>query len=169
MTTLENLRHGLNRAWHSVAEGWQHLSDRAAHALTRFTPVRHSGNVETETDRIAALGSRWGLITAEVHEAHDTITVRLEAPGMEREDFDVHVVDDRILVVRGEKLARREQTQGRYHLMECAYGSFERAVPLPAEVDESGGQANYHRGVLTISLPKRQAGSDRRRISVTAD
>ncbi|HFD81065.1 MAG TPA: Hsp20/alpha crystallin family protein, partial [Gammaproteobacteria bacterium] len=54
---------------------------------------------------------------------------------------------------------------GRFHVIECAYGSFERAIPLPAEVDEQGARARYRRGVLTVRLPKK-AGARKRRIEV---
>lgn len=84
---------------------------------------------------------------------------------MREEDFDIDVQGDR-LVVRGEKHVRREHQEGRYYLMECAYGRFERIVPLPAPVTDQGAQAHYRRGVLTITLPKRLAAR-RRRITVT--
>jgi HSP20 family protein len=38
--------------------------------------------------------------------------------------------------------------------VECAYGSFERAIPLPAEVDANKAKADYKRGVLKVELPK---------------
>jgi len=85
---------------------------------------------------------------------------------MNADDFDISVHDD-VLVVRGEKKYRREQTKGHYHLLECAYGHFERALPLPAIVDESQADATYERGVLTIRLQKKQ-GSLRKRIQVKA-
>ena len=72
---------------------------------------------------------------------------------MESENFDIQIVDN-TLVVRGEKQVKREKTEGRYHLMECAYGSFERAMALPANVDDSRAVASYKKGILEITLPK---------------
>ena len=72
---------------------------------------------------------------------------------MEREDFTVQVVDD-VLVVQGQKRSKREETRGRYHVLECAYGRFERAIALPAAVDPDAAAATYRRGVLTVDLPK---------------
>jgi HSP20 family protein len=46
--------------------------------------------------------------------------------------------------------------------MERAYGSFERAIPLPSEVDENGASAKYRRGVLRITLPKSRESRSRR-------
>jgi len=166
MSTLNELRNHVGRAWEGLAEGWGQLRSRASHALTRFSPVRHSAALDAETDRLMSHGARWGLLSAEVQETGRAIIVRLEAPGMERDDFEVFVQDD-LLVVRGEKQAHRKSREGLYHVMECAYGSFERAVPLPVPVDEDDARARYRRGVLEISLPKAARGS--RRIDVTKE
>lgn len=164
MTSLAQLRQGMHRGWQGLTEGWRNLRERATHALTHFSPTRRSGDIETVADQAMLEGSRWGLLAADVEEKTDSVVVRLEAPGMEAEDFDISV-DDNYLVVRGEKQARREQSRGRYTMLECAYGSFERALQLPVRVEESGARARYKRGVLTITLPK-HAHAQRRRIDI---
>jgi HSP20 family protein len=95
----------------------------------------------------------WGVLAAEVSDDGDKVVVRLEAPGMAKDDFDLQVMDG-YLVVRGEKRLEREETKGRYHVTECAYGHFERAIPLPDEVDTAKASASYKRGVLRVELPK---------------
>ena len=67
--------------------------------------------------------------------------------------------------MHGEKKVERERKDGRFHVMERAYGAFERAVRLPVPVDESGAKASYKRGVLRIALP-RSAAHKARRIEV---
>ncbi|WP_213381443.1 Hsp20/alpha crystallin family protein [Allochromatium tepidum] len=44
-------------------------------------------------------------------------------------------IRDGYLVIRGEKQFEHESTEGQYHVTECAYGHFERAIPLPEEVE----------------------------------
>lgn len=161
MSSLAQLRKGLNRALDSVAEGWQHLGDRASQAVTHFNPTRHQDDIETVGDQIMLRGARWGLLAAEVEEKDDHVVVRMEAPGMESDDFDISVIDN-YLVVRGEKQAHREQTSGQYTVRECAYGSFERAFDLPVAVDDEKARAKYKRGVLTITLPKHVQAQKRR-------
>jgi len=163
---MQELRGGLERALGSLSEGWQHLREWASQALTRFSPRTSRDNVETGLEQISRMSSRWSLLTADVMEDEDKVTVKLEVPGMDAGDFDIQVVDD-LLVVRGEKYAEREDTHGSYHTMECAYGSFERVIPLPAEVDESRAQARYRRGILKLTFPKR-ASQTRRRIEIQA-
>jgi len=93
--------------------------------------------------------------------------VRLEAPGLEREDFDIEVFED-TLIIRGEKRLTRERNEGRYHVLECAYGRFERAIPLPAEVEADRASARYRNGVLRIELPK-TASQRRHHIEVNVE
>lgn len=161
MSSLHQLRHGLNRLWDNLTEGWQQLRERAGQAVTHFSPTPSTGRVATREDRLVRSASRWGLLAADVQEDHHNVIVRLEVPGMEAEDFDLSVEDD-YLVVRGEKKVQHEHNDGRFYSLECAYGRFERALPLPAAVDQNQAQAKYKRGVLTITLPKLKQSASRR-------
>jgi len=164
MSTFEQLRQGLQNMWDNIAEGWQQLRENASSALTRFKPLTRNDNLQTAQDIAMLRGSRWALLVVDMEESEDEISVRMEAPGMDASDFDIAVVEDQ-LVIRGAKQAAREHKSGRYHIMECAYGAFERAIPLPVAVDESKAKARYKRGVLTVTLPKTQQ-HQRRRIEV---
>ena len=155
MSTVEQIRDGLVRAWDSVAEGWHEFRDLAGDALTRFRPRSTRGEVESADDRLVHRASRWGLLAAEVADHDDAIQVMIEVPGLNAGDFDLEVRGD-VLIVRGEKKLSRVETRGHYHVMERAYGHFERAIRLPVPVEEEGAKANYEAGVLTISLPKSQ-------------
>lgn len=161
MATFEQLRRGLGRTWESIAEGWHTLSERAGQALTRFHPLESRGDLDTWEDQVSRYAADWGLLATEIQEDDKGLVVRLEVPGMDREDFDIDVLDDH-LVVRGEKRVQHEQREGRFHLMECAYGRFERAIPLPFEVDGGSADARYRHGVLSVRLPRLRATAGRR-------
>lgn len=161
MNTLNQMRQQLHETWGNLAEGWRALMARAGQALTRFSPARSADALETAEERIALQAPRWGLLAAEVRDEPQRVVVRIEAPGMSEEDFDIEVHKD-ALVVRGEKRVQREESQGDFFVMECAYGSFERAIALPAVVDDERAKATYRRGVLRIELAKRAAARVRR-------
>lgn len=161
MARLDELRDGLGRAWDNLTEGWRQLRERADHALTRFRSGRDSGSLETGFERFAEAAPSWAVLPVEVSEHGDSLEIRLEVPGMEPDAFDVYVQGD-YLVISGEKQVERDAAQGRYYVMERAYGRFERAVPLPAAVDESRATARYKRGVLRITLPIRDRGAHKR-------
>ena len=154
MSNLETVSEELSHAWSALLSGWRKLYPCTAGALTRFNPHPKKGEPQTADDQeIALRSSDWGLLAAELFDADDKIIVRLEAPGMERDDFDLQVVDD-CLMIRGRKVVEREHSEGRYYFCECAYGSFERAIPLPAAVEVNRAKATYERGVLRVELPK---------------
>ena len=165
MSTLHQLREGLNEAWDTLVDGWQGLYRRASGAITRFTPGKKTREDEKGAGQeIAVRSAGWGVLAAEVFDDDDQIVVRLEAPGMEKEDFDLQVLDN-YLVIRGEKHYEKERTEGQYRVTECAYGHFERAIPLPEEVESDKANATYEKGVLRIELPKSARGR-RRKVTV---
>ncbi len=160
MATLQQLKTGIGDVWNNVVEGWRRLTERASSALTRFSLP---GGGKADSQELAKAEERsvgWGVLAAEVYNDDSRVVVRLEAPGMQKEDFNIQIVDD-YLVVRGEKRIERESVNGNYHILECAYGSFERAVPLPCPVEEGGATATYKNGVLKVELPKKQAEGGR--------
>jgi len=168
MATLTQLRQGLGQVWDNVVEGWNSLTRKASSAITRFSlPGKAGKDVDRrELDESSRRNVGWGVLAAEVFDDSKQVVVRIETPGMKRSDFEIEVVDD-ILIVRGEKRTERESTHGRYHVVECAYGRFERAIPLPAPVDQTKAKAKYRKGILRIELPKvQETGPAYRRIPI---
>ncbi|AOF84776.1 hsp20/alpha crystallin family protein [Hydrogenophaga sp. RAC07] len=135
---------GAQQAWASLTQGWRDLRRRAGGALTRF---RQGGS----PDRAA--GAAWGLVSADLRVEDDRIVVRMELPGMDREDLQIDIDGDR-LSVSGEKRIEQDSGDGGYRLMQCVYGSFRRDVSLPYRVDPQGTQARYRNGVLHIDMPR---------------
>lgn len=170
MTKLaEQLKQGADQAWQSLAEGWRELSARASGALTRFRPVPASGPPSpsgmpaSQDEGLLPFGG-WAFIASDVFDDDDKVIVRLEAPGMRREDFNIELHGD-TLTVWGEKRSDREVSRGRYSVVQCAYGSFRRDVALPVSVRAEKTKATYRDGVLRIELPKAD-GARARRIAV---
>lgn len=162
---LEELRQSLSSFWDSVAEGWQHLRQSAASALTGFKPGAHTNlPPRSDIDDVFYLSSSrgWSMLGGNLFEDDTRLVVRLEVPGMDKNDFDLEIQGD-TLIVRGEKRFEREETAGRYRVMQCAYGSFQRIVPLPSAVNTDNAKATYINGVLRVELLKAQAEQPRKR------
>lgn len=157
----------LSRAWDSLQAGWRALMERAANALTRFIPGKAAEKEDEQAIALRRASPGWSMLAAEVRETADEISVRIEVPGMEPDQFDIEV-RGRELRIRGEKHIARERDQGRYHVTERAYGCFERRLPLPAEVDDAQATANYRKGVLQVRLPK-QTTSRHQQVKVRTD
>jgi HSP20 family protein len=143
----------------NIAEGWKHLRKSATSALTNFKPGK-STNLPTagEIDDgfyMPSLG--WSMLGGDIFEDDDRLVVRVEVPGIPKEDINIEV-SERTLVISGEKQFERESSQGRWRIMQCAYGNFRREVPLPVEVITDNAHASYKNGVLRVELPKANPG-----------
>ena len=163
MTWLEPLRKSAGEFMDTLGEGWDRLRQRSSGALTRFR--RHRKDADSAA-ALPAIEETWGLLSAEVALTKKGLVVRIEAPGMNEDDFEISV-EGRELVVRGEKHFEREDKDASYYLFESAYGAFERRLALPFDVRGDDAKARYRRGVLTIEL-RRADGSSGRRIAVEA-
>jgi HSP20 family protein len=89
----------------------------------------------------------------EVLERGNNIVVRADLPGLNRDDVDVEIDND-MLIVRGERQSDFEDKQEGYYRTERSYGSFYRAIPLPNGVDPDACNATFKDGVLEVTLPK---------------
>ncbi len=155
----KDISRGLSRTWENISEGWRELVRHGGDALTHFTRREHE---EKEGEAIGMFPPvrNWGLLAGEVEETGSEIVVRVEAPGMEKKDFEI-TIDGNMLYLRGEKRFERAGQDSTYHVMERAYGIFERAIPLPQDVDSDKAEATYTNGVLTMRLPKSGSGKAR--------
>ena len=72
-------------------------------------------------------------------------------------------IENGMLTISGEKREeRKEGEEGRYHLVERSYGSFSRSFTLPQGIDEEQIDAEFHKGLLTVRIPKAALPQPRR-------
>jgi HSP20 family protein len=143
----------LGRAWESLSEGWHELLSRSSNALTRFER-RHD---KKHQDDEARDFPHWSLLSSEIEETDTEVVVRVEVPGLEKSDCDV-VIEDNMMRISGEKRTEHVTRGSTYHMMERAYGVFQRTFTLPRSVDAEKAVASYDNGVLTVRVPKRAGG-----------
>ena len=91
-----------------------------------------------------------------VKETDNAYVVELAAPGMKKEDFNVHINDDGNLIIKMEKKdeQKEEDKNSRYLRREFSYSKFEQTLILPDDVKKNAISAKVEHGVLTIELPK---------------
>ena len=99
----------------------------------------------------------------DVVETNDEVLCHLEVPGIAREDLEIRV-EGNVLMIAGEKKLQVQHTQkdGGFRSAERRYGRFERSFALPRTVDAGNVRASCDNGVLTIVLPKVEASKPRR-------
>jgi HSP20 family protein len=95
----------------------------------------------------------FGQPPADVCETDQSYILAIELPGLAREDLDLQIVGD-TLVIAGRKTEAREVNAGAYRMSERRFGRFERSFPIPPDVRRERLEATFKDGVLTVTLPK---------------
>jgi HSP20 family protein len=101
----------------------------------------------------------------DVLETDREVKVSAELPGIDAKDIDISVSHD-VLSIRGEKRQENEEKHRGYYRAERSYGAFQRTVPLPRGVQPDKAEADYKKGVLTITFPKSPEALGRTKIRV---
>ncbi len=100
----------------------------------------------------------------DIFEKGDSIVIKFDLPGLKREDIDVSVTEDS-LMIKGERKPEAGVKEEDYRRSEISYGGFYRSVTLPSSVDTQNIEAVYEDGVLRITL-QRAAGTKPRKVNV---
>ncbi|XP_078430749.1 16.9 kDa class I heat shock protein 1-like [Wolffia australiana] len=87
-----------------------------------------------------------------------------DLPGVKREELNVHVEDGNILQISGERTKEEEESTDTWHRAERRRGSFLRRFRLPQDADMDAVRCELAHGVLTVTVPKREAGGPVRSI-----
>src|SRR6266478_5827228 len=136
--------------------------------LTRWEPLREFSVMQDRMNRMNRLfresyspeGPEEALTTTsfappvDIYEDEHNITLKIEVPGIDEKDIDVRI-ENTTLTVHGERKIEKEEKEENYRRVERQYGSFTRTFNLPPTVDAEKVQADYDKGVLKVTLPKK--------------
>ncbi|MEX2093433.1 MAG: Hsp20/alpha crystallin family protein [Pirellulales bacterium] len=93
------------------------------------------------------------LPSIDLSETDNAVEVRMDVPGVKAKDIDVQL-NGILLTVTARRDEEKEEKGRTYHRIERQTGRYSRTISLPAPVVESEVAAEYHDGVLAITLPK---------------
>ncbi len=91
--------------------------------------------------------------------------IEVDLPGVKKEDINVEVKDN-ILVISGERKFKKEEEDKGYKRVESFFGKFERRFTLPADADPERIEAKVEDGVLYITIPKIEQHQNAKKIEV---
>src|SRR6266550_5961445 len=163
-----------------------------AEKQTSFTPAQRRTDLSTSTlsaspfralqrfaddvDRMFAdfgLGERWAspswrdTATAmwtpevEVFQKNNELTIKADLPGLNKDEVSVELTDNAV-TIQGERKRQHEEEREGVYRTERSYGSFYRAIPLPEGAITEQANANFHDGVLEVTMPAPPASKGRR-------
>jgi HSP20 family protein len=92
----------------------------------------------------------------DLYQTDEEVVVKAALPGLKADDVQITVTDD-LLTLRGEFKWENGHKNATYHIREQRYGSFERSISLPVDVQTDKAKADFQNGILTITLPKAES------------
>jgi len=132
--------------------------------LTRWEPVREIMTLREAMDRLfddaftrpISMSAGSVVPVIDLYQTEDEVIVKASLPGLKSEDLHISVTAD-VLTLSGEFKQESDKKAANYHIREHRYGSFERSVMLPTDVQTDKAKADFENGVLIISLPKAES------------
>ncbi len=103
---------------------------------------------------------------ADLYETNDEFVLRMGLPGFDPEAIDI-TVERGILTVSGQRTRDEREEQYSYHVREHTYDRFTRSFSLPSTVNADDVRADFHHGMLVVTLPKASEAKPRK-IAISA-
>jgi HSP20 family protein len=136
--------------------------------MVRLHPLHSLVSLNSHIDRVfeeigsfdrsvKSVKSDWQPRT-ELIDRPDNLTLRVYLPDVDAKNLDIEATKESI-VITGDRPFQQPSEDSRYYWSEFNYGKFRRAFALPVAVAHDQIQADYHDGILTLTLPKVTAGS----------
>ena len=94
-------------------------------------------------------------VPIDMYQTDKDVVVKATLPGVDAEDVEISIAGD-ILTIKGEHSEEEEVNEGDYIHRERRIGTFTRSVHLPVSVDSNKADAVFDKGVLTVTLPKKE-------------
>lgn len=92
--------------------------------------------------------------SCEIKENDKEYTVRMQIPGLNKEDIDIELAEN-VLTVRAEVKQEELKDEETLHMSEFSYGEYEKSIQFPEEIDSEKCTSEYKDGILRITLAKR--------------
>ena len=135
-------------------------------SLTHYDPLTNlPATFRVFEDAVARMfneprGSRPWTPAVDIVETDNELVLKADLPEVKLEDIEVRL-ENGTLTLKGErKFEKEEKTKG-YHRIERSYGAFLRSFTVPDSFDSDKIGAEYKNGVLTVTLPKKEAAKPR--------
>jgi len=140
-------------------------------AIVRWDPVREAVAMQ---DRLNLFFEDFGhgpdddvmtrgdwMPAVDIHQTDNhEVVLKADLPGLKREDVNL-VVENNTLTIKGERREEQNVAKEHYHRIERSYGAFSRSFALPNTIDAEQVRAEYHDGVLTVTMLLREESKPR--------
>src|SRR5438876_2586110 len=131
-------------------------------SLTHFDPLANLRLFEDALTRMVSepQTNRPWAPAVDVYETENELVLKADLPDVDLKDIDVRV-ENSTLTFAGQRKFEKQDSGNGYHRIERSYGNFTRSFAVPNTFDTENINASYKNGVLTVTLPKKEAAKPR--------
>ena len=131
-------------------------------SLTHFDPLANIRLFEDAFTRMfnEPQTNRPWTPAVDIYETENDLVVKADLPDVDLKDIDVRV-ENQTLTIAGERKFEKQDNVAGYHRIERSYGNFTRSFAVPNSFDTEKIAASFKNGVLSVSLPKKEAAKPR--------
>jgi HSP20 family protein len=131
-------------------------------SLTHFDPIVGLRGFEDAFTRLLSepvAGRPWAP-AVDIYETENELVLKADLPDVDQKNIDVRV-ENQTLTISGERKFESEDSGKGYHRIERSYGNFSRSFAVSNSFDTDKVAATYRNGVLSVTLPKKEAAKPR--------
>jgi HSP20 family protein len=131
-------------------------------SVTHFDPLVNFRAFEDAFTRMLTQpqNNRPWTPAVDIFETENELVLKADLPDIDPKDATVRV-ENQTLTISGERKFDSEKAEKGFHRIERSYGSFTRSFTLPNTFDTGNVAASFKNGVLTVTLPKKEAAKPR--------
>lgn len=131
--------------WNKPSNGLEKRNQFVPSVEDFFSEFFNTGLIQNE---------RAGFVpSANITENEDSYRIELNAPGFEKDDFNIQILNE-VLTITGQHKEEKTKEENNYLRKEYNYGSFSRSFKLDDLINEENIVAKYANGILKLELPK---------------
>jgi HSP20 family protein len=137
-------------------------------AMTKVNVLLHNLQETSMSHKKRTSNSGHWVPNTDVYVTDDTLVIKVELAGMKREDLELSIEDNRIMI-SGQRPDNCRTAKCNFLVMEINYGSFECVIEIPKGFDLNHAQAAYQNGFLRVDVPKASPPPSKRAIPISED
>jgi HSP20 family protein len=131
-------------------------------SLSHFDPLTSFRVFEDVVSRMLSEPSSnrpWSP-AVDIYETENELVLKADLPDVNQKDIDVRV-ENQTLTIAGTRTFDKGEAKKGFHRIERSYGNFVRSFAIPSAFDTDSIGAHYQNGVLSVTLPKKEAAKPR--------
>ena len=92
----------------------------------------------------------------DIQDTPKEMIIKFDLAGVKKENIKLSINDDKVLTIEGEKKEAKENKSKNFVQKEIFYGSFQKMIKLPDNVEIDKLDTKYNNGILTVTIPKKE-------------